>query len=246
MAEGIGAYFSFVGDIFHYFWEMFFTNTGAIMSAALEGPFSHPFETIVSVFLLLSLLAVLTAVGWSLLRLSPAPFILVLERFNRFFGFVGAWILVVLIVTMVWEVIARYFFDAPTQWAFEMGYMLMGASFMLGIAITMQMRRHIRVDFIYDHVGPKKKAIIDLVGYFFLIPMLLWLTAGLWDYFHEAYRVGETSGESAWNPIIWPFKFSFVMGFIMLTFQTLVETLKSIMVLAGYPQPEPPPIEGLQ
>ena len=246
MAEGLGGYFSFVGNLFHYFWEMFFENTGAIMSAALKGPFSHPFETIVAIFLLLALVTTVTAVGWSLLRMSPAPFILVVEKFNRFFGFVGAWIIVILIITMVWEVIARYFFDAPTQWAFEMGYMLMGASFMLGIAVTMQMRRHIRVDFVYDHVGPKKKAIIDLIGYFFLIPMLLWLTAGLWDYFAEAYRVDETSGESAWNPIIWPFKFSFVMGFIMLSLQTLVETLKSIMVLAGYPQPEPPPIEGLE
>ena len=246
MADGLGGYFSFVGSLFQYFWEMLFKDTAPMFSTALSGPLSHPWEAVVSLFLLLAGACLAVGVVWSVIRLSPAPFIRIIEKFNRFFGIVGAWIIVALIISMVYEVIARYFFDAPTQWAFEMAYMLMGSSFMLGIALCMQMRRHIRVDFVYDHVGPRAKATIDMIGYFFLIPMLLWLTAGLWEYFHEAYRVDETSGESAWNPIIWPFKFSFVMGFVMLTFQTLVETLKSIMVLAGYPQPEPPPIEGLE
>ena len=40
------------------------------------------------------------------------------------------------------------------------------------------------------------------------------------------------SGESAWNPIIWPFKFAFVMGFILLLMQTVVEVTKNILVLA--------------
>ena len=62
--------------------------------------------------------------------------------------------------------------------------------------------------------------------------MIIWLSAGLWDYFHQAYKVNELSGESAWNPIIWPFKFAFVMGFILLLMQTVVEVTKNILVLS--------------
>ena len=62
--------------------------------------------------------------------------------------------------------------------------------------------------------------------------MVLWLSAGLWDYFYQAYRVNELSGESAWNPIIWPFKFTFVMGFLLLLLQTIVELIKCLSVLA--------------
>ena len=166
--------------------------------------------------------------------------------FTRWLAYIGAWILTILIVSMVYEVIARYFFDAPTQWAFEMAYMLMGTSFMLGIGLCMQMRRHIRVDFVYDHVSYKWQAVIDFVGYLFLVPMLLWLAGGLWEYFHAAYKVDETSGESAWNPIIWPFKFTFVMGFVLLLMQTVVEVIRCILTLSGREVPAPRPIEGLK
>ena len=119
------------------------------------------------------------------------------------------------------------------------------AQFLGGIAYCLQMGRHIRVDFIYDNVNDRARAVIDLVGYIFLIPMILWLTAGLWEYFFAAYKVNELSGESAWNPIIWPFKFSFVIGFVLLLTQVLLQTLKAVMVLFGHTPPEPPPVEGL-
>ena len=107
------------------------------------------------------------------------------------------------------------------------------------------MRRHIRVDFLFDQVNDKTKAVIDLAGYVVLVPMLLWLTAGLWDYFHQAYKVDETSGESAWNPIIWPFKFTFVIAFVLLLLQVMVEALKNILTLVGHKVPPPPSVEGL-
>ena len=246
MTEGIGKFFSFIGAIFHYFWESFFSDNAPFFKAAADGPFQNPFETIIALFFVVAGLTLAIGIIWSLFRLSPRPFISLSEKFTRWMAYIGAWILTILIVSMVWEVIARYFFDAPTKWAFEMAYMLMGTSFMLGIGLCMQMRRHIRVDFVYDHVSDKWKAVIDFIGYLFLIPMLLWLAAGLWEYFHAAYKVDETSGESAWNPIIWPFKFTFVMGFVLLVMQTVVETIRCILTLAGRDVPEPPPIEGLQ
>ena len=114
-----------------------------------------------------------------------------------------------------------------------MAYMLMGTSFMLGIGYCVQMRRHIRVGFVYDPDRARRRAVIDLVGFLFLVPVLAWLCGGLWDYFHQAYEVDEVSGRSAWNPIIWPFKFTFVIGFVLLLLQTLVEIVKSVMMTAG-------------
>ena len=118
--------------------------------------------------------------------------------------------------------------------------MLMGTVLMLAIAFCLQVRRHIRVDFLYDHVSPKKRAIIDFVGFvFFLLPMVVWCSWGLWEYFLEAYKVNEVSGESAWNPIIWPFKFTFTFGFYLLTIQTVVEICKCVLVMKGSELPEP-------
>ena len=109
------------------------------------------------------------------------------------------------------------------------------------------MRRHIRVDFLYDHVSPKKRATIDLMGFvLFLLPMVLWCSWGLWVYFLEAYKVNEVSGESAWNPIIWPFKFVFAFGFYLLGIQTVAEICKCVLVLMGRNVPEPQAAGGFK
>ena len=51
-------------------------------------------------------------------------------------GWLAAATTVPLALFMVYEVVARYAFNAPTSWAYELGYMFMGAGLMLGIAYT--------------------------------------------------------------------------------------------------------------
>ena len=220
MFDLIGRFIEFVGAIVGFFTRSLFIEPGEFIAIIAASPGSSIFEILFVAFLLLVAVMLVSGLARTVVRRSPFPFIHSVEYLSRLFGLIGGWIIVALIVSMVYEVISRYFLNAPTQWAFEMAYMLMGASFMFGIAWCLQMRRHIRVDFVYDHVSPRYKAIIDLVGFFLLLPMLLWLCAGLWDYFHQAYRVDEQSGESAWNPIIWPFKYTFVMGFVLLLMQS--------------------------
>ena len=174
-------------------------------------------------------------------------FVRPIETITRFFGYFSAVIIPLLAVLIAYEVISRYAFRAPTPWAFEISYMLMGTSFLLAMAFCLQLRRHIRVDFLYDHVSVKKRAVIDLVGYVvFLLPMLIWCSWGLWEYFLEAYKVNEESGESAWNPIIWPFKFTFTFGFYLLAIQTVAEICKCVLVLMGRDLPEPVAVGGFK
>ncbi|MBH68117.1 MAG: TRAP transporter permease DctQ, partial [Rhodospirillaceae bacterium] len=37
-----------------------------------------------------------------------------IERLSGLIGFIGAWVMLPLIVSMVYEVLARHFFNAPT------------------------------------------------------------------------------------------------------------------------------------
>ena len=86
----------------------------------------------------------------------------------------------------------------------------------------------------------KKRAAIDFVGFVvFLLPMVVWCAWGLWVYFLEAYKVNEVSGESAWNPIIWPFKYTFTLGFYLLGIQTVAEICKCVLVMMGRDVPTP-------
>ncbi|MFY0613701.1 MAG: TRAP transporter small permease subunit [Hyphomicrobiaceae bacterium] len=168
------------------------------------------------------------------------PFINHVEQVSLLSGLVAAAVIPVLALLITYEVVSRYAFGAPTSWAFEISYMLMGTSLMLGIAWCTLARKHIRVDFLFDNLAPKGKASVDLLGYvFLLLPILIWVSWALFAYFIEAYKVNEQSGESAWNPIIWPFKFTFCFGFFLFTMQVVVEAIKCALTLSGRDVPEP-------
>ena len=72
-----------------------------------------------------------------------------------------------------------------------------------------------------------------------MLPAASVIFYGVWKYFMLAYQTGEVSGESAWNPVIWPFRTSFVIGYGLIILQTIAEVLKCILVLMGHDVPRP-------
>ena len=159
-----------------------------------------------------------------------------IQAFSTLIGYTGAWVLAPLIVSMVYEVVSRHMLDEPTYWAYEAGYMMAGTIYMFGMAYCLRVGGHIRVDFLYDNLGQKGKSIVDILGYLILmLPVTIWITYGLFEYTMEAYEVGEVSGESAWNPVIWPFRAVWVIGFLALVLQGVAELLKAFLTLSGRP-----------
>ena len=96
--------------------------------------------------------------------------------------------------------------------------------------------RHVRIDVVAIHLPPKLRAALDLAGYIILfLPIVCWLTWGLVEYTMEAYEWGETSGESAWNPVIWPYYCVFIVAFAALFLQGVAEALGKVQILLGQP-----------
>ena len=146
-------------------------------------------------------------------------------------AFIGILIIVPLILGMVYEVLSRYIFSAPTFWAYELGYMMMGAIFVLGMAYALKVRQHVTVDLIHGALGPRGKAAVNILGYCVFIPCVAWLTYALWGYTLRAYVGGELSGQSAWNPQIWPYRVVLTIGFLVFLLQVLIEFVKNWIVL---------------
>lgn len=157
-----------------------------------------------------------------------------IERVTGNIGLIAAWLVVPLVAATAYEVGARYIYNAPTVWAFEIGYMMMGSHFLLGAAYTLREGSHVRVDLIYGALTPRGRAIIDVVGYSLLaLPALVWMCWGLWEFFEHAWRSNETSGHSSWNPVVWPYRLVFLISFTVLTLQVIAEVLKGLQVLFG-------------
>ncbi|MDO8877956.1 MAG: TRAP transporter small permease subunit [Pseudolabrys sp.] len=156
-----------------------------------------------------------------------------IQSISRFSGETTAWLVVPLIFATVYDVVARYAFNAPTQWAYEVGYMVMGTHALLGMAYTLRKSGHIRIDAFARKFSERSKALIDMAGYAIVLPCLCWVTWSLWIYWIGAFRSDELSGQSAWNPVIWPFRLIFFVAFVLLILQIVAELIKAALYLTG-------------
>ena len=150
---------------------------------------------------------------------------------DRFTDSTGIWIALLslpLVGAVCFEVFARYGFNAPTIWAFDVTYMLYGTHFMLGTAYTLMRIGHVRTDMLYQNWSIRRQNWVDAIGYlcFFFPAMLLLFWFG-WQEFYHAFQIGETSDASPWRPIVWPFKGVIPLTAILLLVQGIAELLKS-------------------
>lgn len=161
-----------------------------------------------------------------------------LDRISGTSGAVVAWLVIPLIGASCYEVFSRYVLNAPTLWAFEVGYMFMGTHFLIGMAYTLREGAHVRVDLLYARLSPRMQALIDSFTYLALVlPFSVWLTVGLWEKVLRAYASHERSGMSAFNPVIWPFRAVLCTAFALLALQALAQLIRCYMVLANRPLP---------
>lgn len=164
-----------------------------------------------------------------------------IEWISQACGYVAALLVLVLMALMVYEVVMRYVFGAPTIWSYDLSTMTMGAIFVLSVAYTLAADSHVRIDLLHPFFGRHARPVVDLVGYaLVLLPLGAWLSWELWEYFHAAYRTMERTGASAWNPRVWPFRAVMFVGAAAWTLQMAAEAVKAAFLLAGRPLAVPP------
>jgi TRAP-type mannitol/chloroaromatic compound transport system permease small subunit len=164
---------------------------------------------------------------------TPSPTIIkivrAVDRFTDTTGTWVAWLSVPLVAAVSYEVIARYFFDAPTIWSFDVTFMLYGTIFMLGAAYALHKGAHIRTDFFFEKWSIRTKGWIDAIAYVvFFFPSLITFLVVSWNEGYYAYQINETSEQTPWRPILWPYKMVVPLACLLLLIQGISETIKSI------------------
>ncbi|SOE17012.1 TRAP-type mannitol/chloroaromatic compound transport system permease small subunit [Hoeflea halophila] len=151
-----------------------------------------------------------------------------IDTISEWVGRVVALLVVPIILAMVYEVIARKFFIAPTLWAFDISRMLYGMSFMLGAAYALMHGLHIRADFLYRNFEVRTQGRVDLVLYIVLfMPAMIFLLIAGYEFALKSVLQGERAGDSTWAPVVWPVKVALAVGVALLLVQGVSEILKS-------------------
>ncbi|MDD9811547.1 MAG: TRAP transporter small permease subunit [Gammaproteobacteria bacterium] len=152
-----------------------------------------------------------------------------IDAFSHWIGRMVCWLLLPLCVAMVYEVIARKYFLAPTMWAYDISRMFYGALFMLGAGYALSRGVHIRADFLYRNWSARAQGTVDSVLYLaFYFPGLLVFMWTSVDYAWVAIERGERGMDTAWMPYMGPVKSALPVGALLLLIQGVSETLKSL------------------
>lgn len=153
----------------------------------------------------------------------------VLDAVSDWSGRLLRWLAIPLVGGLVYEVVARYVFDAPTIWAYDITYMLYGSLFMLGAAYTLYKQGHIRTDILYRLFPQRWQGIVDSALYlvFFFPAVAFLLVVGI-DFAAESWGIRERTTLSAWRPPIYPLKTVIPLAAFLLLVQGVAELLKSV------------------
>ena len=151
-----------------------------------------------------------------------------IDKWSKWIGNAVCWITMPLMIAMVYEVLARKLFLAPTMWAYDMSRFLYGALFMLGAGYALSRGVHIRADFLYRNFKVKTQGLIDFWLYLlFYFPGLLFFFYMTTGFVLESIKRGERGMDTAWMPYMWPIKACLWFGILFLLIQGISEVLKS-------------------
>ena len=152
-------------------------------------------------------------------------------------GHAAAWLLVFMVAIQSLIVILRYGFEIGSIALQESVTYLHAACFMLGIAYTVKINGHVRVDIFYRQFSLQKKAAVNLFGAVaFLLPLCVFIFFTSFEYVLQAWQFKEHSSDTGGLPIVYLLKTLIPLLATGLLLQSISEIGKSILTLVGYPQ----------
>jgi TRAP-type mannitol/chloroaromatic compound transport system permease small subunit len=156
----------------------------------------------------------------------------IVDRLSIVVGKAASWLFALLMVLVCVEVGKRYLLNMPTPWVFDASNMLYGTGFMLCGAYGLAQAAHVRGDFLYGSMPPRRQAAFDLALYvLFFLPGVLGLIFAGWEFAADSWKINEHSNISSDGPPVYPFKTVIPVAAVFVLLQGLVEMLRCVICL---------------
>ena len=160
------------------------------------------------------------------------PFFLWIDKINGYVGeYVSFWAIIAVFV-YYYEVLARYLFNSPTNWAHEGMFLMFGMQYMLAAGFTHREHAHVHVDVLYQYLPLRIKALVNVLTsvFFFIFCIVLFWTG--WTFAADSIGVWEVSF-TEWAIQYWPVKVTLSVGALLLMLDGITKLTKDLIVLFG-------------
>ncbi|MBU1697329.1 MAG: TRAP transporter small permease subunit [Proteobacteria bacterium] len=155
-----------------------------------------------------------------------------IDKVNGYVGeFVCYWAIIAVFV-YYYEVLVRYVFNSPTNWAHESMFLMFGMQYVLAAGFTHREGAHVHVDVFYRLFPTRVKAWIDIFTFIFFLIFVVALFWTGWIFAADSIRVMEVSF-TEWAIQYWPVKMSLCIGALLLFLDGLTKIVKDIYIIAA-------------
>ncbi len=201
-----------------------------------------------------------TPASWALLWAIPAllpllaalggkktPLLSVVQGIDRLSNAIAEavkWLALAMVLMVAGLVIARYVFGLTTIKAQESVLYMHALLFLLAAPAALLSNGHVRVDIVYEKLGPKGKAWVDLAGTLLLLmPVAIVIFKYGGAYAARAWAIHEGSPEVNGLPLVYGLKTAIPVFAALMLLQGAAMAARAALVLAGQPLPAPETVE---
>ena len=156
-----------------------------------------------------------------------------IDALNEAVGRIVCFVAAIFAAIIIYDVVMRYLFNAPTRWAFDVSKQLYGFYFVVLGGYALRHQAHVRVDLVTGALSPAVRRWVEIVGYvIFFFPFA-------WVFLTRSYEFARTSwaqGEVTYGAIqmpVYPLKAALCLAAGLLLLQGVSETLKLILNREG-------------
>ena len=155
-----------------------------------------------------------------------------IDRLNEWAGLFWGFTIIAVTLAVLYEVVARTVFGAPTSWGNETTIYLSAMAYLLAGGYALLHRRHVRIDVIYEALSPRMRARLDAFTFVFFVAYMLTLIGyggiDAWN----SFSIGETTS-TPWNPVIWPVKAAIPAAGLLLLLQGISNLIRDLGLAPG-------------
>lgn len=153
------------------------------------------------------------------------------DKISKILGYLTAFATVLMVINVFFDAMARYLFNWGSVGLQEMEWHLLSVVILLGIPFTLMEEGHVRVDVIFDRLGHKKQAVINIIGtIIFIMTFALLIATGSVSFVVESFVSGETSNDPGGLPYRWMVKSLIPFSFFLLAFMGIGYIIKNVNV----------------
>lgn len=155
-----------------------------------------------------------------------------IEGLSQWVGKAFGWCIMILTLSVSYEVFVRYVLNSPTVWSFDMMLQMYGALLLMAGPYALAQDAHVRGDVLYRLFSVKWQARLDFLLYLlFFFPGMLALFWYGWEIAQDSWRYKEVSINSPAGIQIYFFKTLIPLAGLLMIIQGFAELMRCYIAM---------------